>query len=166
VFPEQAGVFTGNGWRPPVTPYPVGIGFWSTGTIDAVEQQQRTYQADVTVGGEQQELALGNTEEVDVLINTLSRDDTRAATLRADEDDPALEAQVHGEYGYLLYAGDEQLVYSVGDPESPALEQASEAGFPAGSGLALDQFREVVIEFVTNEGGLPNAIRWQDAEPG
>lgn len=131
-----------------------------------MEQQQRTYQADVTVGGQQQELSLGGVDAVDELISLLSRDDAREATIRAGDDDPALEAQLHGGYGYLLYAGDEHLVYSIGDPESSALEQASEAGFPAGSGLAEDQFREVLIEFTTNDGGLPNSIRWQDAELG
>lgn len=131
-----------------------------------MEQQRRTYQADVTVGGEQQELSVGGVDAVDELINLLSRDDAREATLRAGEDDPALEMQLYGGYGYLLYAGDEHLVYSVGDSESPALEQTSEAGFPAGSGLASEQFREVVVEFVSNDGGLPGSIRWQDAELG
>ena|GEM_PF-5210386 len=128
------------------------------------KQEGMNYQAAVTVGSEEQDIAVGSEGDVDELVATLSRDDVREATIRAGEEDPALDAQVSGEYGYLLYAGDEHLVYSVGDPESPALTQASEAGFPEGSGLALEEFRHAVVEFVTNDGALPSSVRWQDAE--
>ena len=158
-------------WRPTVSArgsrsrVRLGNGRWAVGIIEGVEQQENTYQADVTLGGQQQELSFDSATVLDDLIAMLARDDAREATIRAGEDDPALEVQLHGEHGYLLYAGDEHLVYSVGDPESAALEQASEAGFPAGSGVTLEQFREVVAEFVNNHGRLPNSITWQDAQP-
>lgn len=126
-----------------------------------------TYRALVpTAGDGEHEQPVSSAEDVENLITLLSGDETYAATIADSEDAPALEAQVYGGYGYLLYAGDGLPVRSVGDPDSPALEQVSEAGFPAGSGLTLDVFRASVLEFVREPAALPTSARWHEVELG
>ncbi|WP_019815088.1 Imm1 family immunity protein [Saccharomonospora saliphila] len=109
------------------------------------------------------ELPLAGPEDVDELVSLLAGDEVHTATVHDGEEDPALDVQVHGEYGYLLYAGDELLGYSVGDPDSPALADVSEAQFPAGSGVPLEVFRAALLEFVNTGGGAPESVGWQDA---
>lgn len=113
---------------------------------------------------EGQEWPLSTPESVEQLITVLSEDDVYSATIAEDDDAPALEVQVYGGYGYLLYAGDALPVHSVGDPDSPALTQVSAAEFPSGSGLSLDAFRGAVMEFLETGGGLPGSVRWREVE--
>ena len=124
-----------------------------------------TYRAVVPTGrDDEQQQPVTTSEDVEELITLLSGDDAHAVTIADSEDAPALEAQVHGGYGYLLYSGDGLPVHSVGEPDSPALDQVSEVGFPAGSGLTLDAFRAAVREFVDNGGSLPASVRWRGVE--
>jgi hypothetical protein len=70
-----------------------------------------------------------------------------------------MDVHVQDGLGYLLYNGPEIIGgYSVGLPDSPAVT-ASETGFPVGSGVPLDVFTAVLIEFL-DTGRLPTAIRW------
>jgi hypothetical protein len=124
-----------------------------------------SYQAEVTrAGNGVQRIPVADEAAVDELIALLSGDDVLAATVHDGEEDPAIDAQISGKHGYLLYAGEELLGYSVGDPESPALTETSEAQFPAGSGLPLDEFRAALREFVATGGAVPSVVGWQDAE--
>lgn len=126
-----------------------------------------TYRAEVAMRQEEnRDLALTSEEDVAELVSLLHGEGAHTATLTDGENDPAVDALVHGGYGYLLYAGDELLAYSVGDPDSPGLEESSEAGFPAGSGLSLDTFRTVLTEFVTGAGAIPATIEWQGVDLG
>lgn len=126
-----------------------------------------TYRAVVAMRQEEdRDLALVSEQDVDELVALLRSEGAHTATVTDGENDPAVDALVHGEYGYLLYAGDELLAYSVGDPESPGLEESSEAGFPAGSGLGVDTLRTALVEFVTGSGAIPSAIQWQGVDLG
>ncbi|MBK1785745.1 Imm1 family immunity protein [Prauserella cavernicola] len=102
--------------------------------------------------------------DVDELIALLGRADVGSATIQGGEEDAVLDVQVHDGLGYLLYAGDDLFGYSVGAPDSPALVEVSEVGFPAGSGMDLEQFRDVLVEFAESRGRLPTAVSWRSAD--
>jgi hypothetical protein len=106
-----------------------------------------------------QALTLDTAADVDQLVALLSEPTTHTATLETDH--AAIDAHVQDGRGYLLYSGDEAFGYSIGDETSPAME--SEVGFPAGSGLPIEQFREALLEFVATEGRLPTSVQWRDA---
>ncbi|WP_410621675.1 Imm1 family immunity protein [Amycolatopsis sp. cmx-8-4] len=108
-------------------------------------------------GGEA--FSLEAVEDVDRLVDLLSRPETDTATLEA-EDGSTLDAHVAGAAGYLLYAGNDSFGYSVGDPGTPAVE--SEVGFPPGSGIPLDRFRTALREFLADGGRAPRSVRWRD----
>ncbi|WP_026455410.1 Imm1 family immunity protein [Saccharomonospora iraqiensis] len=109
------------------------------------------------------EVPVAGADDVDELLSLLSGEEVYTATVHEGEDDPALDVQIHESWGYLLYSGDELLAYSVGDPDSPALSDVSEAQFPKGSGVPLETLRTALVEFVTSGGGAPEAVGWQDA---
>lgn len=123
-----------------------------------------TYHAAVPNGdGAYRELPITTPDDVAELVTVLDRDDVHTVTVRDGEEDPAMDVQVQGGYGYLLYAGEELLAYSVGDPASPALTDRSESAFPAGSGVPLETLRAALREFVDTGGSVPSSVAWQEA---
>ncbi|WP_243852201.1 Imm1 family immunity protein [Saccharomonospora amisosensis] len=123
-----------------------------------------TYRAALTNGSQTyQELPVSTPDDIDELLTVLDRDEVHTVTVRDGEEDPAMDVQVHGGYGYLLYAGEELLAYSVGDPASPALTDRSESAFPAGSGVPLETLRAALREFVETGGSVPSSVSWQEA---
>lgn len=123
-----------------------------------------TYHAAITNSSQaHHELPVSTPDDFDELLTVLDRDDVHTVTVRDGEEDPALDVQVHGGYGYLLYAGEELLAYSVGDPDSPALTDRSESAFPAGSGVPLEALRAALREFVDTGGSVPSSVAWQEA---
>lgn len=121
-----------------------------------------TYHA-VVPNNTYQELPVATPDDVEELLTVLDRDDVHTVTVRDGEEDPALDVQVQGGYGYLLYAGEELLAYSVGDPASPALTDRSESAFPAGSGVPLETLRAALREFLETGGSVPSSVSWQEA---
>ncbi|HEX7658336.1 MAG TPA: Imm1 family immunity protein [Pseudonocardiaceae bacterium] len=89
--------------------------------------------------------------------------DESVFTAAVESEHAVLDVHVRNGFGYLLYNGPEMVgAYSIGDPASPAVT-ASETGFPAGSGVALDLFTTALIEFLQT-GTLPAGIRWGQAD--
>jgi hypothetical protein len=101
--------------------------------------------------------SLDTAEDVRSLVALLGEDGVCTAIVEGEHG--VMDVRVAGGLGYLLYTGPEITGgYSVGLPDSPAVT-ASETGFPVGSGVSLDVFTMVLIEF-WHTGLLPTAIRW------
>lgn len=101
--------------------------------------------------------SLDTAEDVRSLVALLGEDGVFTAVVEGEYG--IIDAHVQDGLGHLLYNGSESISgYSVGLPTSPAVT-ASETGFPAGSGIPLDVFTTVLIEFL-NTGRLPTSIRW------
>jgi hypothetical protein len=119
--------------------------------------------------------------QVDDLIALLGRDDADDAYAthlgrpsKVDElerdhvPDHVMYLAVRDGWGYLRYigtlAGRRQAdVYTpIGDHCSPATHGTNNVDYPAVSGLALTDFRAVVVGFLT-AGDLPTVVRWQDS---
>jgi anaerobic selenocysteine-containing dehydrogenase len=102
-------------------------------------------------------------EDVDALVDVLAPDYAFTASLECDR--AVLEAHVQGDFGYLCYYGPEFAgAYTVGDPTSPEVT-ASETGFPAGTGIPLDTFRQAITEFMDTHR-VPTCVHWKDHYSG
>ncbi|MEV0068862.1 MULTISPECIES: Imm1 family immunity protein [unclassified Amycolatopsis] len=105
-------------------------------------------------------LELTSDDDVRRLVDLLAPDDVSTATIEAEHG--VVDAHVHGDYGYLLYNGEEMIsAFTDGDPASPEVTD-SETGFPAGSGVPLDLFIKALVELL-HTGRLPQAVRWNGA---
>jgi hypothetical protein len=111
-----------------------------------------------------------NTEsQVDELVAQLSEHAADTATIHLSESgffasppvyDHAVHAAVHGTHGYLSHWDlKNDLAYSSGDPESPALDSENE-DFPAGSGIPLADFATALKELLAT-GQRPTCVSWQ-----
>ncbi|SFP73258.1 Immunity protein Imm1 [Amycolatopsis arida] len=99
-------------------------------------------------------------EDVDRLIALLRRPEERDGSIQSEDATSVLDVQVEGDYGYLLFSGEDAHVVSIGDPVSPEAE--SEAGFPAGAGVPLDTFRKALHQFLATNGQRPTVVEWRD----
>ena len=124
-----------------------------------------TYRAAVPIGDSGRSLVLAETSDIDALITLLARDDAGAATIQDTEDDPVLDVQVSGGFGYLYYSSDDFAGPCTGDETSPPLLENSEFGFPAGSGVPIPTFRTVLVEFVQEQGARPTTVNWTAESP-
>ncbi|MFF4593635.1 Imm1 family immunity protein [Amycolatopsis sp. NPDC001319] len=100
---------------------------------------------------------LTSADDVRQLVDLLAQDGVFTATVESEHG--VVDVHVQHGYGYLLYNGEEMIAaYAIGDPASPEVTD-SETGFPAGSGIPLDQFTNALLELLKT-GRLPQAVRW------
>jgi hypothetical protein len=117
---------------------------------------------------EQRSLVVESRAGVEALVRTLADPTAYDACLDHGLRPPDAHGQVdhnvtvavRGGWGYLHYVDNQFQGWPKGDPRSPAVDEQY-TGFPAGTGLPLDRYTEVLVEFL-DTATLPVSVEWYD----
>jgi hypothetical protein len=105
-------------------------------------------------------------EDVDTLIEALARPECNDGSLEHFDRQPDSEGEadhnlmlaVRGSWGYVNYVDNEFAGWTKGDPDSPFIDE-SFTDYPPGTGVPLDKFRELLVEFL-DTGKRPTVVDW------
>ncbi|QUQ67093.1 Imm1 family immunity protein [Kutzneria sp. CA-103260] len=104
------------------------------------------------------DLHVTSPSDVTTLVTRLADPLTGTAHIEFEQGEGVVQAHVEGAYGYLFHVDERGAAYSLGDPDSPAVD-TDEQSFPAGGGITINALSGVLTDLLTSSS-RPTTIEW------